>query len=107
MEEAIAELLRNGVEAPRPRGRAPRIELNSRIEGRTLLLRISDNGTGLPEVLDGTPLNEINLATKARPSGGLIHVAEIMALTKGSAYIATNSAEGTTIEMSFPIGPTD
>lgn len=102
IQESFAELLRNAIEAPRPSKSAAVVRIAANVEGKEIVVTVEDNGAGLDGVHSGSPLGEVDLATKARPPGGLVQVEETMALVRGRAVIASTGPDGTSIELRIP-----
>jgi signal transduction histidine kinase len=100
VEEAILELVVNAIEAPRPPGRSPEVTLVLHAVRQELLVDIVDNGTGLPGVKPGTPLDELRLAsTKGRPADGIVQVCSVLAFARGTAEVLETSPTGTHIRV--------
>lgn len=101
--DALAELLKNAAEAPRPPRRAPTVTLAVTDHGsRDIAIEVSDNGTGMEGVDAHTPLSDVLLATKARPSGGLMMVEDSLTIIRGSVALTSNSEGGATILVVLP-----
>lgn len=101
--DALAELLKNAAEAPRPDRRTPTVEMTVLDHGtRDVAIQIADNGLGLDGVEPSTPLSEVVLATKARPSGGLLMVEDSITILRGTVEITQNSSAGATVIVILP-----
>jgi signal transduction histidine kinase len=102
VEDAIAELVINAIEATRPEGRKPKVDLIADSHGTEVVIQVIDNGTGLIGVSGNTSLAEITVApTKDRPAGGLVQVWDIVTFARGTAEVVSTSEAGTTIEVRF------
>ena len=103
VHDAIAELVRNAVEAKRPDGREPQVTVDALDREGDVIVRIRDNGSGLPDVSPGTLLGELQLeSTKGRPAEGLSNVADLILFVGGSAIVSQSCVDGTSIEISLP-----
>lgn len=101
--DALAELIRNAAEAPRPPGRSARITVCVTDRGdRDVAISVSDNGSGLDGVAVGTPLSEIDLETKARPAGGLALVFDSLTIARGSSELIANTVDGSEFVVVLP-----
>lgn len=101
--DALAELLKNAAEAPRPRGRTAMIKLTAFDHGtRDVAIEVADNGTGLDGVNALTPLSDVVLATKARPSGGLMMVEDSVTIIRGTVELVRNGSDGATVLAVLP-----
>lgn len=101
--DALAELLKNAAEAPRPSGRASTVIVAVTDHGsRDVAVEVSDNGTGMDGVDARTPLSDVVLATKARPSGGLMMVEDSLTIIRGSVELTSNGDDGATILIVLP-----
>ncbi len=104
VEDAISELLRNALESPRPNGGGV-VTVHAQNRGRRdVEIEIRDDGSGLEGVSPGTPLAQINLATKGRPSGGLVVVADSVMLARGRVDLIDNGTDGATFLVRLPGG---
>jgi signal transduction histidine kinase len=97
LRQALVNLTRNGIEAARGAGRAPRVSLSGSIEhlgGREWQrICVSDNGPGIPE----NDLPKIFLpfyTTKAEGTGLGLAVVQKVALQHGGSIEARNRPEG-------------
>ena len=101
--EAIAQLIRNGIEAERPAARDAHVSVSASASDTQILIRVEDNGTGISGVAPGTSLDAIDRAgTKARPPGGLTSVADVMAFANGSAQVISSDESGLAIQVRLP-----
>jgi signal transduction histidine kinase len=100
--EALAELLRNGLDAPRGEGAEGVVAITAKDAKGCVQIAVSDDGAGMDGVAVGTPLGQITLATKARPSGGLATVDEFILLAGGSAKLTRNGPSGVTVTVELP-----
>jgi len=103
VEDALAELVINAIEAPRPEGRKPSVTLIADKRGAEIVIQVIDNGGGLEGVPPQTSLGEVSVApTKDRPADGLVQVWDIVTFARGRAEIVSTSESGTLIEVRFP-----
>lgn len=101
MEQVLINLLVNAMEAVKDRPE-PRITLSGSIQAKNkTVLKISDNGTGIPEEL----LDKIFIpffSTKKSGSGiGLSLCKQIMMLHKGNIQVHSVEGEGTAFMLTF------
>ena len=102
--EAIAELLRNAIEAERPPVRADKwVTVETAHQARLSQILISDNGSGFDRDIQDD-VGTKAFSTKGRPGVGLIRVRELLALCNASFRIAESSTEGTTFEVRIQPG---
>jgi signal transduction histidine kinase len=102
--EALAELLRNAIEVPRPESRSPEIEVSfTEFNATAVDIRIIDNGTGFVDAGPDTPLTAIP-STKARPAEGLATTENAIIVSRGRVRIEKTGAEGTVMQVRLPQG---
>jgi signal transduction histidine kinase len=104
--EALVELITNAIEVERPKLRTSIVTVNQHMDGRELIVEISDNGHGMGnKVAPGTALEELDLrSTRGRQGEGLRIVAALIAYVRGHGTVTKNSSEGTTIVIRIPGG---
>ena len=102
MADALAELLRNAFESPRTNGGGSVRMTATDLGSHDVRIAIQDDGTGLTGVQPETPLAEIPLETKGRPSGGLLTVVDCVALVKGQVQLVENGPDGATFAVLLP-----
>ena len=100
MREALAELIRNGLEALPARG--GRIGLRARIEGSTLVLEVADDGGGA----DGSAIDRAlsGRGENGKPAVGLRLTRAIIEQHGGAMDVQSREGEGTYVQISLPIG---
>ncbi len=98
--EALKELMRNAVEAPRVAA-GPRVEVSHREVGGDSVVEVRDNGSGISSASVDHDLTTIG-STKGRPGEGLSTVATILLASRGHVRIAATGPEGTVIEVYLP-----
>lgn len=104
ISDALSELLRNAIESPRDVGNG-HVRMLARDRGRRdVEVEIVDDGSGLAGIQPGTPLAEISLETKGRPSGGLAAVADSLTVVRGQVDLAENGKDGATFRIVLPGG---
>jgi signal transduction histidine kinase len=99
--QALASLLTNGIEAPRPEGRTPTVMVHSNMQDGDVLLEIADNGVGIDGATPDTALSAIQ-STKGRPAVGLQNAEVAITAAGGRIHLRQTSAEGTTVEVELP-----
>ena len=104
IEDALAELLRNAIESPRSGGSGSVNAIATDQGRRDVRIEIQDDGAGLDGVGLQTPLTEISLETKGRPSGGLSAVADSVILARGRVELVANGPDGATFAVLLPGG---
>lgn len=98
IKQAILNLCRNAVEAM-PQGGC--LMLNAYRSERTVILEISDNGTGIP---DSVNIFELFKTTKPDGSGiGLFIVQQIVSAHHATIMYTSEAGRGTTFRIVFPI----
>jgi two-component system, NtrC family, nitrogen regulation sensor histidine kinase NtrY len=96
----FTNLLQNALEATN--GELPVIKINEIIRDNTVLLSVSDNGTGIPEEMR-TKIFAPNFTTKTSGAGlGLAMCKSIVEQAKGSIWFKTWPGEGTTFYVELP-----
>jgi C4-dicarboxylate-specific signal transduction histidine kinase len=98
--EALKELIRNAVEAPRD-GRQATVHIDHREINGDYIIDIRDNGTGISGATSDFDLSAIQ-STKGRPGEGLSTVTTILLASRGRIRIAATSDDGTHIELYLP-----
>jgi signal transduction histidine kinase len=97
--EAIKELLRNAIEAPR--SGAGFVRVSHREEDGDIVVDIVDDGPGIDGAGSDTDLTSIQ-STKGRPGEGLSNVADLITASRGRVRIAATGPEGTHVEVRLP-----
>ncbi|GAB2699157.1 ATP-binding protein [Mucilaginibacter koreensis] len=102
MEQLLINLLTNAMEAVKER-EEPMISLSAEAADSKIILKVSDNGTGIPEDL----IDQVFIpffSTRKNGSGiGLSLCKQIMLLHKGSIQIQSTYGKGTTFLLTFPV----
>ncbi len=101
IEQVMINLVVNALEAVKE-SEKPRIILSAAHENNKLLIKVADNGTGIPaELLDKIFIPFFS--TKKSGSGiGLSLCKQIMLLHKGNIKLQSREGEGTVFILSFP-----
>jgi signal transduction histidine kinase len=99
--QALASLLSNAIEAPRPNGRRPAVQVVVKRTGGDVAVLISDNGQGIPGVDSTTSLGSIQ-STKGRPAAGLYHAEMALVAAHGRIRLVETSTGGTSFEVLLP-----
>lgn len=97
----FTNLIQNALQAVPP-GRMPEIEVKEILKNENLLIRIKDNGEGIPAASQGKIFTP-NFTTKTSGTGlGLAMCKRIVEQSNGSIWFET-SEKGTTFFISFPL----
>lgn len=99
--EAVAELIRNALEASGEAGRPRTVRVGAREEHGDIVLEISDNGSGIPNASPGSSLMDV-VSTKGRPGMGLRTVVEIITASRGRVNVVSSGPDGTHLEVLLP-----
>lgn len=100
--EALKELVRNALEAPRPTGRAAQVRLTSHeSDAGDLVVDVVDNATGIKGANGDHPLSSIR-STKGRPGQGLATVETSIQASLGHVRLSSTGRNGTHIEVYLP-----
>ena len=98
----LANLIRNSVEALREAGSGGVIEIGARREGSTAILRVADNGPGVPASVRANLFKAFQTAAKANGSGlGLVIAAELVR-ANGGGIALEDSARGASFVVQLP-----
>lgn len=102
VREAIKELIRNAVEAPRSKAVADRVvQVAWHDDNGNFVLDIIDNGSGIPALGKEVDLASVS-STKGRPGEGLATVVEIITASRGRIEVVRSGAVGTHIAVTLP-----
>jgi signal transduction histidine kinase len=102
VERTVDELLGNAFSYARSR-----VEVEVLSDGGFGILRVSDDGTGIPEDEQDSVFERFARGASARPGGtglGLAMVREAVRAVGGDAHIRSSEA-GTTVEVTWPLAP--
>jgi len=101
LKQVFINIIKNGIEAM-PDGGILRIEARPQEDGKGILLRICDNGCGIPEEALSR-LGEPFYSTKPNGNGlGLMVTQQIIANHKGTIEFRSEPGKGTTVEIRLP-----
>jgi signal transduction histidine kinase len=101
----FTNLLQNAIEAI-PAHRDGRIQIEEKIEGDTVEIRVVDNGTGIPPEMQSKIFTP-NFTTKTSGTGlGLAMSKGIVEQFKGELSFETKEGEGTTFFIKIPLSST-
>jgi hypothetical protein len=101
VEQALAAIINNAIEAPRSNGETPHVAITGTMRGTTVLLRVVDNATGIGGADATTPLASIT-STKGRPAVGLQSAESALIATRARLRLLDTGPEGTTFEIALP-----
>lgn len=103
LKQVLLNVIKNGMEAMHEGGTIE-VEAESLPAERSVVLRITDHGHGIPE--DNIPrLGEPFFSTKPSGNGlGLMVSQQIIANHKGTMRFASKLGEGTCVEIRLPVG---
>ncbi|MDD5730867.1 MAG: ATP-binding protein [Candidatus Omnitrophica bacterium] len=105
LKEVFINILNNAFDALFERN-DPVIEVRARVSGRSLLISIKDNGSGIDKE-NQERVFEPFFTTKSKGTGlGLAVCNQIIMLHDGTINLASQKGEGTTITVSLPIDRT-
>lgn len=100
VHEAIAELVRNAVQAPRASGVTPEVVIQTRRSDGAAQVRVTDNGIGLsPAARDKLFSGK---SSKGRPAQGLVSIRELLALFRANVTVDSTANGGATFVLTFP-----
>ncbi len=104
MERILVNLIQNAVDAVEEKGGVVTVETGLSENGKTLILKVRDNGHGIPEEQAGR-IFDIFYSTKgSRGTGfGLAIVEKAVKTHNGKIEFSTRVGEGTTFEVTIPV----
>jgi len=98
----FTNLIQNAIQAV-PENRTAVIEVNEELRGNKILIRIKDNGMGIPEAMRSKIFTP-NFTTKTSGTGlGLAMCKGIVEQAKGEIWFDTKADEGTTFFVELPV----
>jgi signal transduction histidine kinase len=98
----LNNLLKNAIQAI-PDSRRGKVDINLSVEGTHALIKISDNGTGIPKELEGKVFSP-NFTTKSSGTGlGLAISVNLIDTMNGRIYFETVPDEGTDFYVQIPL----
>jgi signal transduction histidine kinase len=105
LELALDELVQNAIHAPRPEGRAGRVEVvvdsaKPKSGRQRPRISVTDNGCGIPAEMR-EDLFVSPQSTKGRIGFGLILTRQLMRLARGDVRLASTGAEGSRFEVTL------
>lgn len=101
LRRAIAELLRNGIQARRAKGTAPVVTVSSESRDGRVLLLVRDNGLGVSADIGGKVFVE-PISLKGRQGEGLISVRDLLATFGAQVRLLNPGAAGAEFEIAIP-----
>lgn len=104
MREVLRQILRNAVDAVAERAR-PGITIDAAGDGRTVVLRVQDNGAGIPESVIGRAFEPF-FTTKVHRLGLGLAIARGLVAAHGGRILVSSQERGTTVTIELPDTPT-
>lgn len=101
LRRAVAELLRNAIQAPRAGGVEAYVVVASAGSEGNVLVRVTDNGTGVPDEV-AAQVFRVPVSLKGRQGEGLISVRDLLATFGGRARLVNGGAAGAEFEVVIP-----
>ncbi|NJK94327.1 MAG: ATP-binding protein, partial [Bacteroidales bacterium] len=102
ISRVFINLFKNAIQAV-DKGQQPVIHISINLEGRIAVVKVKDNGNGIPEELR-EKLFRPNFTTKSSGMGlGLAIIKNIMEELGGSIRFLTETGKGTTFILEFPL----
>jgi signal transduction histidine kinase len=102
LNSVFSNIFKNGIQSI-PQGRAGLIKVNLDISGDKVIISVSDNGIGIPEVLQ-KKLFTPNFTTKSSGMGlGLSIVKRYVESSNGRIWFESEADKGTTFYIEFPL----
>ncbi len=98
----LANLLRNSAEALRDAGSGGAIEIGARREGSAAILRVADNGPGVPGSIRPNIFKAFQTAAKANGSGLGLAIAAELVRANGGDIALEDSADGAVFVVRLP-----
>ena len=102
MARAIHNLVRNAIEAMADRGGTLGIE--ARMDGKDLLISVSDTGSGIPKEIEGRLFQSFVTAGKKGGTGLGLAIVKKIAEEHGGTVTVRSSDRGVTFELRIPQG---
>ncbi len=102
LRRALAELIRNGVQAPRPQGESRRwVRVTSGSENGAALIAVTDNGLGVSDEIASRLFNE-PVSTTGRQGAGLTTARDLMAIFRGQIKLLNPGEPGACFQLRVP-----
>jgi signal transduction histidine kinase len=101
VEQALASILNNAIEAPRPNGTEPTVWVTGSAGKGSVVVRVRDDGTGIRDADPTTPLAAIP-STKGRPAVGLQSAESALTATRARLRLLETGQSGTSFEITLP-----
>ena len=99
--EVLSELIANALEVPRPDGRRGVVSISTSHTNEFGVVRVADNGIGLPDLLIPDRIEDIR-SRSGRPPEGLATIAIAMSISRGAVEVLETSNSGTVFEIRVP-----
>jgi signal transduction histidine kinase len=110
IHNVLSNLIANAVEACRNDGRRERhrITVSCRLQNSTLLIKVSDNGTGIPEEVKQNLFKKFYSTKGSKGTGlGLVVTRKIIEEHGGAIRVESTDGEGTTFFVEIPFKTAD
>jgi len=101
LEEAVFELLRNGIRATQDARRQEHVSVSIDRVGRSLEILVRDRGTGIHDSVRDR-LFEETVSTSGQTGFGLLHIRELLALVSAQIELRSTGSEGSTFVIVVP-----
>jgi C4-dicarboxylate-specific signal transduction histidine kinase len=101
LRRALTELFRNALQAPRPSGESPVVQVTADNDNGQVVIRVRDNGVGVdPSIAD--QLFHSAISKKGRQGVGLITVRDLLATFGASARLVVPNDGGAEFQVLLP-----
>lgn len=102
LESAFGEIFANAFDAL-PNGGVIKVQTAFQKENQTVIVRIIDNGVGIPETQIGKVFQPFFTTKSGRIGEGLIKVKRIITLHHGTISLQSTKNKGTTVTIALPL----
>jgi signal transduction histidine kinase len=101
LEEAVAELVMNAIEATRAASRLDAVEVSLIRENGSVVVVVEDRGAGVG-IDEVDKLFETSTSTRGRPGFGLMNTRELLALVNAEVELRSTSDAGSSFAITLP-----
>lgn len=108
IHSALSNLVSNALEAchPKENVRACQVTVAGRVEGKRLLIQVTDNGEGIPEEVKDKLFNKFCSTKGAKGTGlGLVITRKVIEEHGGAISVESQPGRGTTFLIEIPLKP--